>query len=335
MSGTPWTPSEDQQLVELLSLKKHSFNQMARLFSTPRTGTSLRKRALSKGLTNHGFIFFKHSYNRAFFSVPNPVNCYVAGYYAADGHIADNPTTRLLSMELSHLEWHQLETFKRLIEYTGDVQDSSYPYHPEMCALRLYSAYEITADLERHFGLTPRKTHRLPAPNLTDPHLQLCYLAGLLDGDGCVCISNTNQLTISYVSSSCAIAVWVQLFVESLNLRHLRNKAPGKVRPVCNGTNAFTYSVSGLKAIDLIRRVQALKLEGIPILDRKWDNPRLNEYIAAFEASHGLPPSVHPALAAPSTSSSPCPPPPSASPIQPFPSLPSPVSLVSLGSCLV
>lgn len=286
MTRKSWTPEEDSLLRELTTSNRLSYRQMAAHFPG-RTGTSLMKRALNYlEVTRDGYVFFKHSYNRNFFSIPNPVNCYVAGFYVADGCITDNPTTRVLAMELSHLEWHQLETFKRLMEYSGSISDSSYAGREKMCALRLYSAYQLAADLEKNFGLTPNKTHRLPAPNLTDPHLQLCYLAGLLDGDGCVCISNQGRLAISYTSSSLGIIGWVKTFVESLNLDRLSDKG-GKVRKVATA-NAYTYQVAGLKAIDLIHRVQKLKPEGVPILDRKWDNERLNSYIAAFEAKHGI-----------------------------------------------
>lgn len=288
MSYKPWTVEEENQLRELVTARQYSYNQMTQFF-TGRSGTGLRKHAIDYLKMNQkGRVHFKYSYNQAFFAVPNPVNCYVAGYYAADGHIADNPTTRLLCMELSHLEWHQLETFKRLMEYTGPIRDSSYPGRDKMCALRLYSAYQITADLEKHFGLTPRKTHRLPAPNLADPHLQLCYLVGLIDGDGCMQISNTNRLSISYTSSSRTIVEWVKSFVDSLGLSSIKRGRRGNVRSASNSTEAYTYQVCGLKAIDLIKRVQKLKSEGIPILDRKWDNDRLNAYIRDFETTHHI-----------------------------------------------
>ena len=159
-----------------------------------------------------------------------------------------------------------------------------------MCALRLYAAHQITADLERNFGLTPRKTHRLPAPNLTDPHLRLCYLAGLLDGDGCVHLNTQDRLVIRYVSCSKTIVEWVKSFVESLDLNSIaRNK---RICEVCLDprANAWLYQIAGAKAIDLVHRIQALKKEGIPILDRKWDNDRLNTYIRAFEEKHQIPP---------------------------------------------
>ena len=283
----PWSPEEENRLREMLALKRYSFNQLAPFFPG-RNGNSLRKHALvHMGLSNEGFILHKHSYNQRFFETPNPVNCYVAGYYAADGHIADNPTTRILTMTLSNIEWHQLETFKRLFEYTGPVVDTSYDYAPNMCALRLYGAHQITADLERNFGLTPRKTHRLPAPNLTDPHLQLCYLAGLLDGDGCVHISKYGFIVISYVSASRAIVEWVKGFTNSLNLLSVRKGRKGEILTT-SGIAAYTYKIVGAKAIDLIKRIQCLKKEGLPILDRKWDNERLNSYIRDFEARHGI-----------------------------------------------
>lgn len=284
-----WTPDEDQRLVRLVNENRLSYREMASQFPG-RSATSLLKHARNGlNLTRDGFVYCKHSYDKTFFSVPNPVNCYVAGYWAADGHVTDNPTTRVVAIELSHEEWHQLETFKQLMRYSGLVKDSSYPNgHEGLCALRLYGEYQLANDLETHFGVTPRKTHRLPAPSLTDPRLKLCYLAGLLDGDGCVHISTTDRLSISYTSASEAIVLWVKQFIESLGLRSLRKDRSGNVNLAWGDTKAWSYQVCGLKAIDLVHRVQALKQDDVPILDRKWDNPRLNEYISTFLAKHEL-----------------------------------------------
>lgn len=40
--------------------------------------------------------------------------------------------------------------------------------------------------------------------------------------------------------------------------------------------------------MDLISKVQELKKEGVPVLDRKWDNEKLNNYIKEFKKHHGL-----------------------------------------------
>jgi hypothetical protein len=287
MARTFWTPEEDNRLRELLALKTLSFNQMVVHFPG-RTGSGIRGRAGKQlGLNNKGFIATKYTYNKRFFETPNPLNCYVAGFYAADGSIQDNPTTRLLAISLAPEDGHQVETFKRLFDYTGPVivDQREHEGRCNMHTLRLYSAYELAADLERIFGLTPRKTHRLPAPLITDPHLQLCYLAGLLDGDGCVCIDKIGQISLSYVSSSRTIVEWVKAFTDSLNLYTLRPRP--NVISQAGKWNAYRYYLSGYKAIDLILRIQALKKEGLPILNRKWDNERLNLFIDAYETKHG------------------------------------------------
>lgn len=297
MAGRPWTEEEYNKLRELVALKKYSFNQMATHFDG-RSGTSLRKRALKMGLTNEEFILFKHSCNRDFFAVPNSINCYVAGFYAADGCISDNPTTRVLTLAISTSDIEQLRKFKDLFKYTGRIDTmeargevigpgGKMMQCRSMSALRLYSAYKMTEDLEKHFGLTSNKTYRLPPPSLVDPHFKLCYIAGIIDGDGCINISNQDRLSISYTSSSRLIMEWLKSEIENMELRSIRDKVGAKIRKV-EHANAYTYQIAGLKAIDLIRRVQKLKLEGVPILDRKWDNDRLNTYMVDFEKRFSL-----------------------------------------------
>jgi hypothetical protein len=272
-----------------MSTKTMSFRQIALHFSG-RSATSVRKHALVHlGLSNEGFVAHKHTYDQTFFAVPNPINCYVAGFYAADGYIGNNPTTRLLTISLAPQDGHQVETFKRLLNYSGNITVDLREHlgHCNMHSLRLYSAYQITADLERNFGLTDRKTYRLPAPNLTDPHLQLCYLAGLLDGDGCVHINSQGRVVIRYLSASRTIVDWVKAFIDGMALKTLKRGRHYVVKKEKDSA-AYGFTVGGLKALDLITRIQRLKMEGVPILDRKWDNPRINAYISDFCMKHGV-----------------------------------------------
>lgn len=286
MTYKNWTTEEENLLKQLLSEKKYSFNQMSKFFEG-RSGQSLSRHAKDYlNLKNENFIFKKYSYDQNFFEIPNLINCYVAGFYAADGCITDNSTTRVLSLVLSGLELDQLKKFKELFKFTGQINSHEYEYSKNMHGLRLYSAYKITEDLEKNFNLTPNKVYRLPPPNLSDSKLKFAYLIGLLDGDGCVHISNQNKLIITYTSSSLKIMEWVKNEIESMNLRSIKNKG-GKIIQLKHA-NAYNYQVSGLKAIDLISKVQQLKSEGIPILDRKWDNEKLNNYIKEFKQNYGL-----------------------------------------------
>lgn len=282
-----WTPEEDNLLRDLMATKKYSFRQMAKHF-VGRTPTSLRKHALNHlGLRHDDFVFRKHSYNRTFFETPNPINCYVAGYYAADGCIQDNPTTRVITLSLAAEDGNQVETFKHLLGYSGKVCIDPRKRGQDTHSLRLYGAHQMAADLERNFGLTINKTHRLPPPKLADAYLQFCYLIGLLDGDGCVHLTSRDYLIITYVSCSYSIVNWVKTLVDSLKLTAVRANRSSDVRLECNA-QAYRYTIGGAKAVDLICRAQALKSEGVPILDRKWDNPRINAYIDAFEVKHDL-----------------------------------------------
>lgn len=286
MAYKNWTIEEENLLRNLLLEKKYSFNQMAKFFQG-RSGLSLSRHAKDYlNLKNEGFIFKKYSYNQDFFAIPDIINCYVAGFYAADGCISDNPTTRVLSIVLSGLELDQLKKFKELFQFTGPIDSYEYEYKKNMHGLRIYSAYKITEDLEKNFNLGPNKVYRLPPPNLTDSKLKFAYLIGLLDGDGCVHINNQNKLTITYSSSSLQIMEWVKNEIENMNLRSIKNKG-GIIRKF-NHANAYGYQVSGLKAVDLIFKAQELKKEGVPILDRKWDNEKLNNYIKEFKEKHKI-----------------------------------------------
>lgn len=275
-----WTTQEENLLRELLSQKKYSFNQMAKFFDG-RTGTALRKHALKyMKLTNEDFINKKYSYNQNFFEIPNVINSYVAGFYAADGVVSET-STKYLSLILSDKELDQLNKFKNLFEYTGTVNPRNYSGKENMYGLLLCSADKLTTDLEKNFNVDQNKTYRLPPPNLNDPQLILAYIIGILDGDGCVHMNTQDKLTITYTSSSLKIVEWIKEEIEKMNLKTIRERF-AKISK-CSHANAYNYQVSGAKAISLIKKARELKKLGVPILDRKWDNEALNKYIEEFE----------------------------------------------------
>lgn len=287
MSRRYWTTEEDSLLTELVKVNKLSYREMSSKFEG-RSGVSLLKRAQRLGLDRNGFVFCKHSHNKTFFQIPNPINCYVAGYIAADGHISESGTTSYIALALSIRDEKQIELFAKLMSFTGTPllqprKHWDWGNFSDVKILKICSAYELIADLKRNFGLTQKKTYRIPAPCLDTEELKLCYLAGLLDGDGCVHISNTDLLTISYTSCSLLIVEWVMNFTKSLQLKGIRSKKFSKISYHKN-TRSYRFSIAGAKAVDLIERMQQLKAKGIPILDRKWDNPELNQYISEFKA---------------------------------------------------
>lgn len=272
-----WSVEEENKLRELLSLKKYSFEEMAKFFDN-RMGRSLGHRAKKLGLNNKDHKSKKYSHDEMFFETPNPINSYIAGFYAADGSVYGK-STAIVSLAIHGNDSHQLQKFKEYFKYDGIISKSK---RDNLVTLRIYSADKWHEDLYKNFNLASNKTYRLPPPNLQDKDLILCYIAGLLDGDGSVFISGQNTLAVCYTSSSLLIMEWVKNQIEILNLKILRNRDLPEIRK-CNHANAYEYRFTGSRAIHFIKIIQDLaKKYNLPILKRKWDNDKLNNYISEF-----------------------------------------------------
>ena len=135
-------------------------------------------------------IFFDDN----FFSTPNKLNCYWAGFIAADGNIEERKhrKSNRLSITLSEKDHEHLKRFKNDIGYEGTIKKykskrtiikgKKYDRKPTV-SIRLTSQ-KLIDDLKKNFNIIPRKTFILEPPNITDLDLIFCYIIGYIDGDG-------------------------------------------------------------------------------------------------------------------------------------------------------
>lgn len=281
-----WTPAEETLLKELVAEGKHSYRQMEKFFPG-RTLSSLTCHArLCLDINNNIYKPHKYTYNKTFFRDPNPLNCYVCGFLSADASISTplnaSPQLRL---ELSDLDLEQLKIIKRAIGYNGVISPSGKIPH-RLCYFKMTIDQDTMDDLALNFGVIPRKTYHLSPPDLKALENRVSFLAGLLDGDGCVHISKTNNnLSVGYVSASVVAVEWFKDTMNELKLPSLRTKKDPKIRSLSHFGlgEAYTLTYVGAKAVALVQVMQALKRDlKIPILDRKWDNLCLNQYISDF-----------------------------------------------------
>lgn len=147
-----------------------------------RTPSSIRWKAQElKIKANRSITNSKNSLNELFFSVPNPVNCYIAGLIAADGSI---------NTERKNLWFFQKDKF--LVQYIKDsVKSTNNIWHRKRKNSEEYSICftnkRLVEDLKTNFGIQDNKSiNGLPIPNLQNIELVMCYIAGLIDGDGSI-----------------------------------------------------------------------------------------------------------------------------------------------------
>ncbi len=290
-----WSLEEESRLKELVATGKYSYPELTVLFPG-RSSDSLRCHARQYLDIHSCYRQHKYTYDSDFFTIPNVINSYVAGFLAADGCVQlSTKQSPVLTLSLSVKDVDHLSRIKSLLGYTGPIHNhTNRPKRPDnlvkgglgMMTLQISVSEQYIKYLADNFGVIPRKTRRLKPPELSFEN-QLAYLIGLIDGDGYVCpIANRSNIAVGFISSSEEAAKWIKEFVDSLGFTQLKGKKVVNIGTRYEG-RAFTIRYQGAQAIALIKLVQAFKqARGIPLLDRKWDNPKVNQHILDFEAKY-------------------------------------------------
>lgn len=264
---TFWTTEEENKLRSFTG--KVSFFEMSKLFQD-RTSISLQKKSIKMGLIS-GFKHKDHSHDENFFKTPNPLNCFIAGFFAADGCLAQ----RSFCIEVNQNDKSILENVIKATKFTGSVYNySRNKYKREgqihVSKLTICSIKKWTEDLKQNFGIVHNKTYRIGPPNLDDLYLKLCYIIGYTDGDGTICPPHNYDVKIGYSSCSIKILEWIK---EILNLFLFKNNL--KIRKRKN-ENCYEYHICHNKALILFNLLKDIP---VPKFDRKWKNPQTLELL--------------------------------------------------------
>lgn len=276
-----WTPEEEARLKELVSLKQYSYRQIGALMD--RSINSITSHARQYlDVSNAHYSQRKWHHKQDFFKVPDVTNSYIAGFWAADGNIRQTKESYRIRLEISTEDGVHLEWIKNTLGHQAPLLQWG---EKRTKFFEMYISNEYAHQMRENFGLIPNKTYRLAPPNLSSFELRFAYLLGLLDGDGCVHLNNRDKLMLSYASSSLVAVQWVQDILASMNLPQIKKKSPFKIKDLRPRANAYSFAQTGARTVALIQLAQHFsRLHNLPILARKWDNERLNSYIASFYA---------------------------------------------------
>jgi hypothetical protein len=263
MAGKKWTTEEDSLLTKLVDGSK-SYKEIAEYFPE-RTPYSLQIRAVRVlNLDNTGYFgkgSIIHSHNKSFWSTPNLLNSYWAGFIAADGSLR-NPAgeSYIFSLMLAKVDKYHIQKFADTIQYTGTVKDYKDTSYVSMtCGTQWFE------DLERNFNIVPNKTKNLQPPSLS-LDLSWAYLLGYLDGDGCIHCHKNGTLNISFTSCSRDILTWVKNMTD-----HLTGERK-TTRNIHEYSNFNRFALHGEAAAKLY--IFLFKIN-VPKLDRKWNNEKI------------------------------------------------------------
>lgn len=275
-----WTIEEETRLKELVATNQYSYRQIGAMMNRSINSITCHARQYLD-IRNDQFDYArKYQHNETFFDVPTILNSYVAGFWAADGGMMKTSTGYRLRVELSIIDEQHLNMLKNALGHTGPIK---YWKAKNTSFFNIYVSESYGNVMAANFGLIPNKSHRLTPPNLPSFETKFSYLLGLLDGDGCVHISNTGLLSLSYASSSRVAVRWVQEALMTMNLPQLKKRHDFKIKDLRPRAEAWSFAMGGARTVCLIQLAQEFaRRHNLPVLARKWNNQRLNRYISDY-----------------------------------------------------
>jgi hypothetical protein len=145
--------------------------------------------------------------NYSFFSKPNEINSYWAGFIAADGCIIDTDRSKRLSINLSSKDKNHLVLLSNLL----DVPLYTYKTKQHDVSRLSLRSNKLCLDLENNFNITPRKSLTLKPPKLS-AKLQRSFISGYFDGDGSLYVIRNKRYTYPGLSilGTEAMLLWIQ-----------------------------------------------------------------------------------------------------------------------------
>jgi hypothetical protein len=269
-----WTNDEDDLIRKYYTTLSHK--DLKKIIPN-RNCASIRSRASRLGIKKGTrYIFTK---NDSFFTLPNELNCSVAGTWGSDGCIETNKKgeSNRVMLNLATKDFDFLTKIKNALEFTGDIKNyvhknkllvterNTTVYDRKTSYLQISRAKQWIEDLNKHWNITTQKTYSLQPPNITDLNLCMAYICGIVNGDGSILVHNNSKfkmLRITMLGTE-SLLLWIKSIFE----KFLDETLEANVRPERSGARIFSYAISGFRAAKIIEYINALDCV---FMDRKW-----------------------------------------------------------------
>lgn len=244
---------------EVALLKKLYPSKGARVISKiiNRSLISIRTKATKLNIKN--IIRNKQNTYRCddtFFSKPNLINSYWAGFIAADGCVNDLSNRKnILQIAVHPKDVSLITRFKKDIKYTGNVKFYRNKT-TNLVQIRITSD-KICEDLKKNFNITPRKSLTLRPPKGLTKQQARAYLVGYIDGDGCISIDKKNKVRLDILGTNKNLMWFCKIL--NINTKYIYKRKSENVYRLVLTCNLAT------------KVIKYLKQTKIPKLGRKWD----------------------------------------------------------------
>ena len=259
-----WT-SEQEDILRV-NYPTMNFEELIALFGD-RDRLCIANKAKRMGLHKSGTKHLRNKINSHFFSEPNLLNSYWAGFIMADGCVLYN-RPNMLQIMLSSKDVCHLEQFKEDLSWSGSVitkKKKNKNNYIEVCCVNIIDE-DITNDLKNNFNVTPRKTYICEPPNLTDEVLILSFIIGYIDGDGSIFLEGINRYPKLAITGTNQLISWMKVYIDkyfpSKDGYRNANLYDCKASEHC-----FTLTISNQRVVKFYEYMLTLNL---PVLQRKW-----------------------------------------------------------------
>ncbi len=258
-----WSDEEIDYLKE--NYGKIATQNIANYLDRSYNGILLKANELK--LVGHRIIYNKkYTIDDNFFSIPNPINSYIAGFIAADGNIDKNHPRICITQKYKEV----LEKIANLLNFNGKIYlrkgyDKCFIRGRKIksgdCYGMSLTSKKLVDDLYRNFNITSNKSLSLKPPQNLDYYSKLCFIIGLVDGDGCIGIYRHNKS--KYMRFGITGTIWLTEWIkEVLNCGYIRISKNKITSTYCCEWNDALRIIGKLRAIEELKYIR---------FSRKWD----------------------------------------------------------------
>jgi hypothetical protein len=204
-----------------------------------------------------------YSVNMDFFSEPNVLNSYWAGFIAADGCLTKKK--HLFSIGLQARDGYHLEQLVKDVGYSGTVRYFTDNEGYDKAVVFIWGVKQWFLDLEKHFSIVPKKSLVLLPPKIITEECIKSYLRGFIDGDGSVIFDSNPTKCFIRVCGTKGMMEWVKFWFERWVPPEESNYKTSEVRGPYK-TKIFYYSIHSRRALKIFEQLLSVDT---PFLKRK------------------------------------------------------------------
>lgn len=206
----------------------------------------------------------------SFFSKPNPINSYWGGFIAADGNIKKNKN--LVRIKLGEKDKLHLKKFARCCKLKDTIKEvkknkKSFAPHKKAFELRINSKQWVQ-DLYKNYSITPAKSLTLKPPLNLSLNNKLCFICGIIDGDGCIYKTknwkNKNIIACKIIGTKMVLE-YIKETIDLVAPPHIKSNTISNVN--LNKKGYYQYGFAGSRLLNFYKIIQNFNL---PYLKRKW-----------------------------------------------------------------